>query len=76
MAHPEATGGVYFVYARCVMHIVVNGRESGEVPYSPKCLEKLSEKGYEQPSDRGFGRHTEGEMDRKAPLWRPARLHL
>ena len=35
---------------------------------------KLSEKGYEQRSDRGFGWYTEGEIDRKAPLWRPEGL--
>src|SRR5215207_8238289 len=31
-------------------------------------------KGYEQRSDRGFGWFKEGEMDGKAPLWRPAGL--
>ncbi len=31
-------------------------------PYSPNCLEKLSEKGYEQRSEREFGRYTEEEM--------------
>jgi hypothetical protein len=30
--------------------------------YSPKCLEKLSEKGYEQRSEREFGRYTEEEI--------------
>jgi hypothetical protein len=29
--------------------------------YSPKCPERLSEKGYEQRSGRGFGRYTEAE---------------
>jgi hypothetical protein len=29
-------------------------------------LPKLSEKGYKQRSDRGFGQYTEGEMSRKA----------
>ncbi len=42
--------------------------------YSPKCLEKLSEKGYEQRSEREFGQYTAYEMDRKAPLWRPTGL--
>jgi hypothetical protein len=37
-------------------------------------VEKLSEKEYEQRSERGFGWYTEDEMDRKAPLWRPAGL--
>ena len=37
-------------------------------------LLKLYDKRYEQPSEHGFGRHTEGEMDRKAALWRPAGL--
>ncbi len=31
-------------------------------------------KGYEQRSERGFGRYTEHKMDRKAPPWRPVRL--
>jgi hypothetical protein len=35
---------------------------------------KLSEKGFEQRSDRGFGWYAQGEIDRKAPLWRPAGL--
>jgi hypothetical protein len=43
-------------------------------PYSPECVERLSEKGYEQRSDREFGWYTDDEMDRKAPLWRPAEL--
>jgi hypothetical protein len=32
-------------------------------PYAPDCLEKPSEKGYEQRLERGFGRHTEHERD-------------
>ena len=31
-------------------------------------------KGYEQRSERGFGRYMEHKMDRKAPPWRPVRL--
>jgi hypothetical protein len=31
-------------------------------------------KGYEQRSERGFGRYTERKMDRKATPWRPLRL--
>src|SRR5215210_4479261 len=31
-------------------------------------------KGYEQQSERGFGRYTERKMDRKATPWRPVRL--
>ena len=31
-------------------------------------------KGYEQQSERGFGRYTERKMDRKATPWRPLRL--
>jgi hypothetical protein len=42
--------------------------------HSPNILERLSEKGYDQRSEREFGWYTEGEMDRKAPLWRPAGL--
>ena len=34
-------------------------------------LLKLSEKGYEERSEREYGRYTEAEMDRTAPLWRP-----
>ena len=37
-------------------------------------LLKLSEKGCGRRSERGFDWRTEGEMDRKAPLWRPTRL--
>jgi hypothetical protein len=37
-------------------------------------LLKLSEKGYEQCSEREFGQYTAYEMDRKAPLWRPTGL--
>ncbi len=37
-------------------------------------LPNLSEKGYEQRSDRGFGRCTEAKMERKAPPWRPTGL--
>ena len=31
-------------------------------------------KGYEQQSERGFGRYTERIMDRKATPWRPVKL--
>src|SRR5215203_1581799 len=48
--------------------------ESCRCLYSPSCLERLSEKGYEQCSDRGFGWYTEGEMDLEDPLCRPAGL--
>jgi hypothetical protein len=41
----------------------------GHYRFSKPFLEKLSEKGYEQRSKRGFGWFTEGEMDRNAPLW-------
>jgi len=34
-------------------------------------LERLSEKGYEQRSDRGFSRYTEGEMGQKELLGSP-----
>ena len=40
--------------------------------YSPKCLEKLSEKGFEQRSKHEFGRYTEHEMGQMEPfgsLW-------
>ncbi len=37
-------------------------------------MEKLSEKGHEQCSDRGFGRRTEAKMELKAPPWRSAGL--
>jgi hypothetical protein len=32
--------------------------------YLLKCVEKLSEKGYEQRSERGFGQYKGGEMGR------------
>jgi hypothetical protein len=35
---------------------------------------KLSEKGFEQGSERGFGRYTDGYMDRKEPAWRSVGL--
>jgi hypothetical protein len=41
-------------------------RKEASNPYSPDCLEKLSEKGYKQGSDRKFGWYTEGKKDRKA----------
>ncbi len=39
--------------------------------YSPNVVEKPSEKGYEQRSEREFGRYTKGEMDRKPLLCGP-----
>jgi hypothetical protein len=41
------------------------------IPYSPSCLEKLSEKGYEQHSDHEFGWYLEGEMDQIEPFGGP-----
>ena len=40
-------------------------------PYSPKCLEKLSEKGCEHPSNPEFGWYTEDEMAEKPLLGGP-----
>jgi hypothetical protein len=42
-------------------------------PYSPKCVEKLSEKGCRRRSERRFGRNTGAKMGRIAPLGRPER---
>jgi hypothetical protein len=38
-------------------------------------LERLSEKWYEQHSERGFGRRREAKMGRKVPLRCSVRLH-
>jgi hypothetical protein len=43
--------------------------------YSPECVAKLSEKGYEQRSDRGFGRCRETKMGRKVAFRCSLRLH-
>ena len=40
--------------------------------YSPSCLEKPSEKGYEQRSERGFGRYEEDEGAEKSLLGGPS----
>jgi hypothetical protein len=37
-------------------------------------LENLSEKGYEECSERGFGQYKEGKLGRKAPFRLPLRL--
>jgi hypothetical protein len=50
---------------------VCRGAGSPSCPYSPKCVEKLSEKGYDQRSDHEFGWYTEGEMDRKVAFGGP-----
>jgi hypothetical protein len=39
--------------------------------YSPECLEKLSEKGFEQRSEHGFVRYGEGEGAKKCLLGGP-----
>jgi len=39
--------------------------------YSPNVLEKLSEKGYEQCSNREFGRYGEHEIGQKELLGSP-----
>jgi hypothetical protein len=44
-------------------------------PYSPKCLEKLSEKEYELRTEREFKPYTEPKMSRKVPFRSPVRLH-
>src|SRR5215207_11422452 len=44
-----------------------------ELPRMP--LPKLSEKGYEQHSERGFGRYKEGEMGQIVPSRRSIELH-
>src|SRR5215210_8232827 len=46
-----------------------------QTSYSPECVERLSEKGYEQHSERGFGRCREAKMGRKAPLRCSVSLH-
>jgi hypothetical protein len=45
------------------------------IVYSHVCVEKLSEKGYEQHSECGFGRPKEAKMGRKVPLRCSVRLH-
>jgi hypothetical protein len=42
--------------------------------YSPNDLEKLSEKGYEQRSDRGFGPYTEAKISREGASQQPVGL--
>jgi hypothetical protein len=42
--------------------------------YSPKCLEKLSERGMSSTPTAAFGPYTEAKMDRKVPFRRPVRL--
>ena len=41
---------------------------------SGKTVSETVRKGYEQRSERGFGRYTEHKMDRKAPPCWPVRL--
>src|SRR3712207_4596245 len=47
---------------------------------SPSCVEKLSEKGYERRSERGFGRYTEHEKGLgvvcRPTLWAPLTLFI
>jgi hypothetical protein len=50
----------------------VRERSIRELPRT--LLLKLSEKGYEQRSDRGSGRYTEAKTDRKIPFRWPVRL--
>src|SRR5215204_1183687 len=51
----------------------LSGRKSWR--YSPECVERLSEKGYEQHTERGFGRRREAEMGRKVPFRCSVSLH-
>jgi hypothetical protein len=44
--------------------------------YSTSVGEKLSEKGFEHRSECELSWHKEGEMDRKASLWRPTGLRF
>ena len=43
--------------------------------YSPECVERPSEKGYERYSERGFGKRREAKMGRKLPFRCSVRLH-
>src|ERR671920_512785 len=43
--------------------------------YLASCVERLSEKGYEQNAERGIGRRKEAKMGRKVPLRCSVRLH-
>src|SRR5215208_2044088 len=51
----------------------LSGRKSWR--YSPECVERLSEKGYEQHTERGFGRRREAKMGRKVPFRCSVSLH-
>ncbi len=44
------------------------------MPYSPKCLERLSEKVLGQRSEREFGRQADYEIGQKGTSWDPVGL--
>ncbi len=46
-----------------------------EERYPAECVERLSEKGCEQHSERGIGRRKEAKMDRDVPFRCSVRLH-
>jgi trypsin len=53
-------------------HLGAEGKNLGpSCAYSPSCREKLSEKGYEQRSEREFGRYAEHEIGQKELLGSP-----
>src|SRR5215212_7824345 len=71
-------GNLLTLYALSLSTMMPSGETSRSFvaqAYSPKCGERLSEKGYEQPSKRGFRRCGDAKMGLKVPFRWSTRQH-